>query len=157
MPTADGSFLYLPTVLDLGSRRLAGWSIADHMRTDRWSTRWTRRPAPRAGAWMAWSSTATTAPSTAARTSSGPATGSGSPGPAARSGTSADNAAAGPFNATLKHETLRGAHHWPDTRTARQAVFRWITRYNTRRRHSALGHLSPINYEEPTGSLTAAA
>jgi len=27
-------FLYLATVLDLASRRLAGWAIADHMRTD---------------------------------------------------------------------------------------------------------------------------
>ncbi|SEG91386.1 Integrase core domain-containing protein, partial [Thermomonospora echinospora] len=72
-------------------------------------------------------------------------------------GTSADNAAAEAFNATLKRETLQGAHHWPDTRTARLAVFRWITRYNTRRRHSRLGHTSPIDYEKTTGSLTAAA
>ncbi|GAA3724068.1 transposase InsO family protein [Spinactinospora alkalitolerans] len=28
-----GRFLYLATVIDLYSRRLAGWSIADHMRT----------------------------------------------------------------------------------------------------------------------------
>jgi transposase InsO family protein len=27
-------FLYLATVIDLNSRRLAGWAIADHMRTD---------------------------------------------------------------------------------------------------------------------------
>ena len=34
LPVGDGEFLYLATVLDLGSRRLAGWSIADHMRTE---------------------------------------------------------------------------------------------------------------------------
>lgn len=34
LPVADGTFLYLATVLDLGSRRLVGWSIADHMRTE---------------------------------------------------------------------------------------------------------------------------
>lgn len=34
LPVAGGKFLYLATVLDLGSRRLAGWSISDHMRTD---------------------------------------------------------------------------------------------------------------------------
>lgn len=34
LPIGDGAFLYLATVLDLGSRRLAGWSIADHMRTE---------------------------------------------------------------------------------------------------------------------------
>lgn len=34
LPVGEGRFLYLATVLDLGSRRLAGWSIADHMRTE---------------------------------------------------------------------------------------------------------------------------
>ncbi|MGY3204632.1 arginine repressor [Streptomyces sp. TE5632] len=33
LPIGDGQFLYLATVLDLHSRRLVGWSIADHMRT----------------------------------------------------------------------------------------------------------------------------
>ncbi len=34
LPVGDGRFLYLATVVDLHSRRLAGWSIADHMRTE---------------------------------------------------------------------------------------------------------------------------
>jgi transposase InsO family protein len=34
LPIGDGQFLYLATVLDLCSKRLAGWSIADHMRTE---------------------------------------------------------------------------------------------------------------------------
>jgi len=34
LPVGDRGFLYLATVLDLASRRLAGWAIADHMRTD---------------------------------------------------------------------------------------------------------------------------
>lgn len=34
LPTGDGRFLYLATVIDLPSRRLAGWSNADHMRTE---------------------------------------------------------------------------------------------------------------------------
>ena len=33
LPVGDGQFLSLATVLDLHSKRLAGWSIADHMRT----------------------------------------------------------------------------------------------------------------------------
>lgn len=33
LPVGGGQFLYLATVLDLCSKRLAGWSIADHMRT----------------------------------------------------------------------------------------------------------------------------
>lgn len=33
LPVGGGQFLYLATVLDLCSKRLAGWSIAGHMRT----------------------------------------------------------------------------------------------------------------------------
>jgi transposase InsO family protein len=72
-------------------------------------------------------------------------------------GTSADNSAAESFNATLKRETLQGARHWLTAGQARLEVFRWITRYNTRRRHSRLGQVSPINYEESISRLTNAA
>lgn len=34
LPLDGGKFLYLGTVIDLASRRLAGWAIANHMRTD---------------------------------------------------------------------------------------------------------------------------
>jgi transposase InsO family protein len=34
LPIEGGKFCYLATVIDLASRRLAGWAIADHMRTD---------------------------------------------------------------------------------------------------------------------------
>ncbi|TDC04836.1 hypothetical protein E1267_21635 [Nonomuraea longispora] len=72
-------------------------------------------------------------------------------------GTSADNSAAEAFNATLKRETLQGSRRWSSARQARLAVFKWITRYNTRRRHSTLGHLSPIDYEQQPDSLLKAA
>jgi transposase InsO family protein len=62
-------------------------------------------------------------------------------------GTSADNALAESFNATLKRETLQGAARWESPRAARLAVFRWIARYNTRRRHSYCNYLSPADYE----------
>ncbi|MCD0486281.1 IS3 family transposase [Streptacidiphilus sp. ASG 303] len=34
LPVGDGRFCYLATVIDLASRRLAGWALADHMRAD---------------------------------------------------------------------------------------------------------------------------
>jgi transposase InsO family protein len=34
LPVGERGFLYLATVIDLHSRRLAGWAIADHMRTE---------------------------------------------------------------------------------------------------------------------------
>jgi len=73
-------------------------------------------------------------------------------------GTSADNALPESFNATLKRETLRGGHAWPDPATCRREVFRWVTRYNTRRRHSWCGQQAPITYEQqraPTLRLAA--
>ena len=72
-------------------------------------------------------------------------------------GTSADNAAAEAFNATLKRETLQGAKRRPGARAARLAVFRWITRHNTRRLHCALGYRSPIDYEHRSTNLATAA
>jgi transposase InsO family protein len=69
-------------------------------------------------------------------------------------GTSADNAAAESLNATLKRETLQGRKRWNSAGEARAAVFRWVTRYNTRRRHSALGQICPIEFEQRSATLT---
>ena len=63
-------------------------------------------------------------------------------------GSSADNALAESFNATCKREILAGARAWPDPETCRRDIFRWATRYNTHRRHSACGNESPDHYEE---------
>ncbi|MDP9436572.1 MAG: integrase core domain-containing protein, partial [Actinomycetota bacterium] len=63
-------------------------------------------------------------------------------------GTSADNALAEAFNATLKRELLQGASTWPDELTCRRELFRWATRYNTRRRHSWCGQQAPNTYEQ---------
>ena len=60
-------------------------------------------------------------------------------------GSSADNAAAESFNAAFKR--LQGRKGWSSERGARLAAFRWLHPYNTVRRHSHLGHRSPIAYE----------
>ncbi len=61
-------------------------------------------------------------------------------------GSSADNALAESFNATLKREVLKDAYTWPDEASCRREVFRWIGRY-TRRRHSWCRYHSPSIYE----------
>jgi len=54
------------------------------------------------------------------------------------------------FVSTLKRELIH-RHSWPSRQTARTAIFEYVEGfYNTRRRHSALGHLSPSEYEEVT-------
>ncbi len=70
-------------------------------------------------------------------------------------GTSADNALAELFNASLKRELLAGRAAFPDQATAYRAVFRWTTLYNTRRRHSAIGNISP-NASEASVTATLA-
>jgi len=62
-------------------------------------------------------------------------------------GTSADNSLAESFNATLKREVLQDNNTWPDEATCRRQLFRWLARYNTRRRHSWCRYQSPIAYE----------
>ena len=71
-------------------------------------------------------------------------------------GTSADNSLAESVNATLKRELLEGASAFPDQATAYRAVFRWANRYNTRRRHSAIGQIAPNTYETAYTATTAA-
>lgn len=63
-----------------------------------------------------------------------------------RTGSALDNAAAESFNSTLEWELLRGSH-FHTREQARHAVAAWIDDYNTARRHSTNGMLSPVDYE----------
>lgn len=58
-----------------------------------------------------------------------------------------DNAMAESFFASLECELL-DRRSWKSKAETRTALFTWIEGwYNPRRRHSALGHMSPINFE----------
>jgi transposase InsO family protein len=147
LPIADGSNLYLATVIDCFSRRLAGWSIAEHMRTDLVTDALDAARGMRgslAGAIFHSDHGAQYSAKTFAQLCQrlGVIQSMGAV------GTSADNALAESFNASLKRETLQGAPAWPDQAACRRAVFRWVNRYNTRRRHSYCGQLAPIVYEQ---------
>ncbi|WP_406740072.1 IS3 family transposase [Streptomyces atratus] len=156
LPVGDGEFLYLATVIDCFSRRLVGWSIADHMRTSLVADALRAAAQVRGslagavfhsdhGAQYTSSQFAAICAELGVRQSMGAV------------GTSADNALAESFNAALKRETLRGTRRFDGARACRLAVFRWTTRYNTRRRHSANGQQAPIAYEQQSATLTLAA
>ena len=51
------------------------------------------------------------------------------------------------WHSTLEFE-LRSVEHFPARAAARARVSAWIEDYNTRRRHSALGMISPVDYEQ---------
>jgi transposase InsO family protein len=157
LPLADGTNLYLATVIDCYSRRLAGWAIADHMRTSLVEDALTAAAVTRgslAGAIFHSDHGSVYTSKDYARlctdlevTQSMGAVGS-----------SADNALAESFNAALKREVLQDAACWADELTCRRQVFRWLTRYNTKRRHSWCGYQSPITYETSyTATLPTAA
>ncbi|WP_079408307.1 integrase core domain-containing protein [Streptomyces sp. 3211] len=64
-------------------------------------------------------------------------------------GSSADNTTAESFNTAFKRAPQR-PEGLVERARARLDTFRRLTRYTTRRRHSHLGHLSPIAYEKKT-------
>ncbi|MGW3687341.1 integrase core domain-containing protein, partial [Streptomyces sp. NPDC005125] len=69
------------------------------------------------------------------------------------------NALAESFWQGLKRETMHGKL-FVTMQQARLEIFQWLTYYNVRRRHSALGYLSPMEFEQQhhqTAKLSLAA
>jgi putative transposase len=146
--TAEGK-LHLASVLDMGSRRVLGFALREHhdaqlaygalamavavrggqvpgviLHTDQgseYTAQLVRQACERLGV----------------RQSMG------------RPGSALDNAVIESWHSTLEFE-LRSVEHFA-TRAAARArvrVSEWIEDYNTRRRHSALGMMSPVGYEQ---------
>lgn len=149
LPIADGTNLYLATVIDCGSRQLPGWAMADHMRTELVEDALKAANANRSeygglqGA-VFHSDHGSVYTSNAYHqlckelgvTQSMGAIGS-----------SADNSLAESWNATIKREILDGRPYFENQQEAYRAVFKWANRYNTKRRHSYCNYMTPNNYE----------
>ncbi len=73
-----------------------------------------------------------------------------------RPGSALDNALQEAWHSTLEFE-LRRAHYFATKAQARAKAAAWIEEYNTTRRHSALGMLSPLAYEQALRSKEEAA
>ena len=144
IPTWAG-FLYLAVVLDVWSRRVVGWCMATHLRTELVLTAlemavWRRQPSGvihHSDQGCQYTSVAFGKRCQEAGVR--PSTGS--------VGDCFDNAMAESFFATLECECL-DRQRFKTQKDARMAVFDFIEGfYNPHRRHSGLGNLSPINYE----------
>lgn len=73
-----------------------------------------------------------------------------------RTGSALDNAVAESFNSSLEFELLR-QQHFATREQARRAAAGWIEEYNTVRRHSTNGMLSPVDYEHAQARVQAEA
>jgi len=145
LPTAAG-FLYLAVIVDVWSRRVVGWAMADHLRTELVIAALDAAIAARdPGAGLIHHSdrgTQYTSVALGARLrEAGIAASMGAP------GTAYDNALVESFFASLETELIDRSS-WAGHAEARTAVFDWIERfYNRSRIHSSLGYLSPDEFE----------
>ena len=153
----DDRFWFLATVIDAATKEVVGWSFADHMRSelicDALHRAVTRRGTISDGL-IFHSDRGTQYTSTEygqvcanykIRQSMG------------RRGVCYDNAGAESFFATLKRELVR-RYSWPDAKTLRFHLYRWIeTWYNRRRLHTSIGMRTPAKaYADYCQSVRAA-
>lgn len=145
-PTRCGK-VYCCAVLDVFTRQVVGWSIADHMRSDLvldalQMAIWRRRPQPgtvvhadRGSQYTSW-------------VFGHRLREAGLLGSMGRVASSVDNSMIESFWSTMQRELLDIRAVWETPEQLGSAIFEWIEAwYNPRRRHTALGMLSPIDYE----------
>lgn len=143
--------LYLATVIDLYSRRLIGYALAEHCKAPLVCDAMRMALATRGGLVAGvvihtdrgsqYSSDAFTGLCARHRITQS----------MSRSGSCLDNAPAEAFFASLKTELVYRVA-LPTREQARQRVVRWLERYNRVRRHSHCGYTAPIAYETLTAS-----
>jgi putative transposase len=151
----DQGKLYLDSVLDMGSRRIAGFALGEHhdaeLAYDALAMAVAVRGGRQAIAGVIFHSdqgseyTAGSFRTACERIGIAQSMG--------RVGSALDNAVIESWHSTLEFE-LRRLEHFATRAQARQAVAAWIEDYNHDRRHSALGMSSPVAYERTLRTRT---
>jgi putative transposase len=143
----DQGWLYLAVILDAFSRRVVGWSMADHLRTELVLDALDmaisqRQPPPGLVCHSDHGCQYTSFAYGRRLLASGLIASMGTVGDAL------DNAVAESFFATLECELL-DRYPWPTRAGLRTAIFDFIeVFYNHQRRHSTLDYTSPVSYEQ---------
>jgi putative transposase len=144
--TGEG-WLYMASVVDLGSRRLLGYSMAEHMRTELVTDALRMAIGARdhdvngviVHADRGTQYTSNDYLGFCADHHLRPSVG--------RTGVCWDNAVAESFWESMKRECIKGKT-FATRADARRAIFRWINWYNTRRLHSSLDYTAPVTWEQ---------
>jgi transposase InsO family protein len=143
VPTCEG-WLFLATVIDIASRRVVGFAMADHLRTELVTDALSNAVAargPRPG--MIFHSDRGCQPSAHFAALAADCQVALSMG---RTGQCWDNALAESFFASIKGELI-DTQPWPTRAAARHAIVDYIGWYNGTRLHSTLGYRSPAEFE----------
>lgn len=155
IPTDEG-WLFLASILDVCTRTLLGWSMADHMRTELCLD--ALDAAARSRGRVRFAGTVLHSDHGCQYTSTTFGARCRAMGIVQSMGTvgdSYDNALAESFWASLKREVV-DCSHFTTRDEARIAIFEWIIWYNTERLHSSLGYMSPVEYEKSLQTQHAA-
>jgi putative transposase len=144
IPTWEG-WLYLATVIDIASRRVVGYALAGHLRTELIADALSnavavRDPEPGVIFHSDRGCQYTSAAYAALAEECDVALSVG------RTGQCWDNALAESFFSSLKGELI-DTRAWPTRAGAKRAVVEYIGWYNGTRLHSSLGYQSPADYE----------
>jgi transposase InsO family protein len=146
IPTGQGK-LYLASVMDMASRRVLGFALGEHHDARLAYSALVMAVAVRGGQ----------VPGVIMHTDQGSEYTAGLVRQACvrlgiaqsmgRPGSALDNAVIESWHSTLEFE-LRAVEHFTTRAAARARVPAWIEDYNRHRRHSALGMMSPVDYEQ---------
>jgi putative transposase len=152
VPTGEG-WLYLAVLLDLYSRRVVGWSMSPHI--DRHlalgalTMAVAQRGVPRCGV-LHHSDRGSQYASEDYRDALAQY---GFQSSMSRKGNCWDNAVSESFFSTIKTELVH-QKRFATRLEARQSIFEYIeVFYNRQRRHSTLGYLSPVQFEEKNAGI----
>jgi putative transposase len=154
IPTDEGK-LYLDSVLEMASRRVLGFALGEHHNAELAYGALAMAVAVRGGqvpGVILHTDQGSEYTAGAFRAACGRLGACQSMG---RPGSALDNAVIESWHSTLEFE-LRRMHRFATKAAARAKVAAWIEDYNTTRRHSALGMLSPIAYERALAAGKAA-
>ncbi len=150
----DEGWLYLASVLDLGSRRLVGYAMDDHMRTELVADALGMAVATRGGGVDGVIFHSDRGAQYLSADYQNLVRGHGMRQSVGRTGVCWDNSVAESFWSSLKRELVH-RYRFRTRAEARRAIFAWINRYNTRRLHSSLGNIPPTEWEANYSHLQA--